>query len=245
MSTSSRTQPGRIRVLHEKFLVEQRFVEPRVRRNLYLWAGALAAVGLVAFVAILVAVVQSDGIATFDKPLENFLDSIRNPTLTVAMIGVAIVFGPVALPIIILVLIVLWTIFAKHFWRPLLLAGGTITGVIIVQIITRIVARPRPPLSLMLFGPDLTYSFPSGHVLGAADFLLIGTYLIFSRRQGRAAPFVGFGIAILLLLLTAFSRVYLGYHWPTDALGSIALSLVILGGVIALDTHRTVRIKPD
>lgn len=238
----SAEHPGRVRALHEKFIVEQRVVEPGARRNLYIWAGSLAAVGLASFVIILVAVLQTDGIASIDKPLENFLDSIRNPPLTVAMIGVAIVFGPIALPIIIFVIVVLWTIFAKHFWRPLLLAGGTLTGVIIVQIITRIVARPRPPVSLMLFGPDLTYSFPSGHVLGAADFLLIGAYLIFSRRPGRSAPVIGFGIAIVLLFLTAFSRVYLGYHWPTDALSSIALSLVILGTVIAIDTHRTVRV---
>ena len=238
----SADRPGRARVLHEKFIVEERVVAPTARRNLYLWAASLAAVGLIAFVVILVAVLQTDGIAEIDKPIESFLDSIRTKPLTVAMIAVAIVFGPIALPIIIFVIVVLWTIFAKHFWRPLLLAGGTISGVVIVQIITRIVARPRPPVSLMLFGPDLTYSFPSGHVLGAADFLLIGAYLIFSRRPGRAAPYLGFGAAIVLLLLTAFSRVYLGYHWPTDALSSIALSLVILGAVIAIDTRRTVKV---
>ena len=238
----SADRPGRARVLHEKFIVEERVVAPAVRRNLYVWAASLAAVGLIAFLVILVAVLQADGIAEIDKPIEGFLDSIRTQPLTVAMIAVAIVFGPIALPIIIFVIVVLWTIFAKHFWRPLLLAGGTISGVVIVQIITRIVARPRPPVSLMLFGPDLTYSFPSGHVLGAADFLLIGAYLIFSRRPARAAPYLGFGAAIILLLLTAFSRVYLGYHWPTDALSSIALSLVILGAVIAIDTRRTVKV---
>jgi len=236
----SADRPKRARAFHDKFIVEQRVVEPGARRNLYIWAASLVAVGLIAFVVILVAVLQADGIAEIDKPLEGFLDSIRNPPLTVSMIVVAIVFGPIALPIIIFVIVVLWSIFAKHVWRPLLLAGGTISGVIIVQIITRIVARPRPPVSLMLFGEDLTYSFPSGHVLGAADFLLISAYLIFSRRQGRAAPVVGFGVAVVLLLLTAISRVYLGYHWPTDALSSVALSLVILGGVIAIDTHRTV-----
>jgi membrane-associated phospholipid phosphatase len=230
MSTIPHDKPGRIRALHEKFIVEERLVEPHVRRNLYVWAGSLAAVGLVVFLAILTAVVQSDGITVIDKPIENAL-------------GVAIAFGPVALPIIILITVVLWTIFAKHFWRPLLLAAGTLTGVIIVQFITHAVGRSRPPVALMLFGPDLTYSFPSGHVLGASNFLLIGTYLIFSRRPGPRAPIVGFAIAIVLLLLTAICRVYLGYHWPTDVLGSIALSLVIFGTIIAIDTRRTVKVR--
>jgi membrane-associated phospholipid phosphatase len=238
-------KPGRIRALHEKFMVEERVVEPRVRRNLYIWAGSLVAVGLVTFLVILTAVVQSDGITAIDVPIQHALGAIRNPPLTAAMIGVAIFFGPIALPIIILVAVVLWTIFAKHFWRPLLLAAGTLTGVIVVQFITHAVGRTRPPVAQMLFGPDLTYSFPSGHVLGASDFLLIGTYLVFSRRPAAKAPIVGFAVAIVLLLLAAVCRVYLGYHWPTDALGSISLSLIIVGTVIAIDTRRTVRVRPE
>jgi undecaprenyl-diphosphatase len=38
---------------------------------------------------------------------------------------------------------------------------------------------------------------------------------------------------------------YLGYHWLSDALASVSLSLVILGGVIALDTWRTARIPGE
>jgi undecaprenyl-diphosphatase len=158
------------------------------------------------------------------------------------MIVLAVVFGPIGLPIIILVVIVAWTIAARHAWRPLLLAGGTLTGLIIVQIITRLVGRHRPPLNLMLFGTDSTFSFPSGHVLGACDFLLILTYLVYSRRNSRRMAVLAFAVAAILILAAAFSRVYLGYHWATDALGSIALSLVILGAVIAVDTRRTVRV---
>jgi membrane-associated phospholipid phosphatase len=44
-------------------------------------------------------------------------------------------------------------------------------------------------------------------------------------------------------MATAVSRLYLGYHWATDALASVSLSLVILGAVIDLDTHRTVRVS--
>jgi membrane-associated phospholipid phosphatase len=245
MSATSARRAGRVRRFHEKFLVETRRVPASARRGLYIWSAALIAVGVTAFTVILVDVVARDGISAIDAPLENWLDASRSASLTGVMIGLAIVFGPIALPIIVLVVTVVWGIVAKHAWRPLLLACGMVGGLVIVQIITRIVGRPRPPVNLMLFGVDTTASFPSGHVLGASDFVLLLTYLIFSRRKQLARTVIAFVIAVILILAAATSRVYLGYHWPTDALASIALSLVVLGTVIAVDTHHTVRTPPS
>jgi undecaprenyl-diphosphatase len=127
----------------------------------------------------------------------------------------------------------------------MLLAGAMITGVVVSQIILQIVKRSRPPVELMLFGADHTFSFPSGHVLGACDFLLVGTFLIFSRRQNTRAAVFGFVGAGVGIVLAALSRLYLGYHWLSDALASLSLSLVILGAVLALDTWRTARIPGE
>lgn len=242
MSTST-AHPGALRRFHEKFLVEERILPAASKRNLYVWSISLAVVGIAAFIVILVDVVGKDGISVIDAPVEHWLDASRSGPLTAVMIGLAIVFGPIGLPIIVVVVVAAWGFFAKHAWRSLLLGCGTLTGVIIVQIITRLVGRSRPPTSLMLFGIDRTYSFPSGHVLGACDFLLILTYLVFSRRRKMRPRVIAFAIAVLLIFVAATSRVYLGYHWPTDALASMAISLVILGAVIAVDTHRTVTVK--
>ena len=157
------------------------------------------------------------------------------------MIFLAIIFGPVALPIIILVITVAWGFRAKHAWRPILLAGAMLTGVILAQIIGRTVGRERPPVDLMLFGEDFTFSFPSGHVLGASDFLLVTAFLVFSRRRNSASAVVAFVVAGIGIFLSAVSRLYLGYHWVTDTMASVSISLVVLGAVIALDTWRTAR----
>jgi undecaprenyl-diphosphatase len=159
------------------------------------------------------------------------------------MIWLAIIFGPVVLPIVVLIVIVAWSFLARHLWRPLLLAGGMLTGLIIVQIVTRLVGRARPPVDQMLFGTDTTFSFPSGHVLGAADFLLLLAYLVFSRRGTPRIAALSYCVALVLVAVASVSRIYLGYHWPTDALASLSLSLVILGAVIVIDTHRTTRAR--
>ncbi|MEW1806276.1 phosphatase PAP2 family protein [Pseudarthrobacter sp. NPDC080039] len=236
---------GRWHTFHEKFVVEERYIDPADRRRLYRASIILAVVGLALFIATLVSVVQGGGLSAADAPVHNWLLTTRSAAATAFMIFLAVFFGPIALPIIVLVVILIWGFAAKHAWRPILLAAAMLTGVIVSQIILHIVQRSRPPVDQMLFGADQTFSFPSGHVLGACDFLLVGAYLIFSRRRNpRAAVFgfIGAGIGITLAIT---SRLYLGYHWPTDTLASFSLSLLILGGVIALDTWRTARIPGE
>jgi len=237
--------PGRWRVFHDKFVVEERFMSEAARKNLYRIAAGLMAVGALVFSAVLAGVLLQDGISDVDGPVRVWLLTLRSEPLTVAMIILAIVFGPVALPIIILVVTVTWGLLAKHAWRPMLLAGAMLTGVILAQVIGRSVGRQRPPLDLMLFGPDTTFSFPSGHVLGACDFLLVTTYLVYSRRRNPKAAVAGFAVAGVGIFLAAVSRLYLGYHWTSDALASLAISFVVLGAVIAVDTWRTARIPGE
>jgi undecaprenyl-diphosphatase len=227
------------RTRHEKYIVDHRPLSAAGRRRLLLIAIALASVGTILFVCVLVDVLQPDRSSIYDSPVRLWLVDGRSPILTAIMIGLAILFGPVALPIIVLVLTVIWGVRGKHAWRPVLLALAMLTGVILAQILAPLVARSRPPVELMLFGADHTFSFPSGHVLGAADFVLVLTYLIVSRRGGQRAAIVGFSVAAICIALAAISRLYLGYHWATDAIASVSISLVVLGGVIAWDTHHS------
>lgn len=233
-----------MRRFHEKFIVETRTVPTSARRNLYIVAGVLATIGLVAFVVILDSVRESDGLSVIDKPVQGWIEGMRSPTLTVMMAIVSTVFGPIALPIIVLVTTVWWGFAAQHAWRPLLLAGGMVVGVATVQILAPVIGRQRPAITSMLLEVDHTPSFPSGHVMGVADFLLITTFLVFSRRRNPVWTVIAFIVAAILTLATAACRVYLGYHWPTDVLASMSLALIVLGGVIAVDTWRTVRVEP-
>jgi membrane-associated phospholipid phosphatase len=236
---------SRWRMFHEKFVVEERFMSVPARRNLYRIAVVLIIAGAVLFTAALAGVLLRGGLSDGDEPVRSWLLTLRSEPLTTVMIILAIIFGPVGLPIIVLVFTVAWGFLAKHAWRPILLAAAMLTGVILAQLIGHIVDRGRPPADLMLFGADPTFSFPSGHVLGACDFLLVTTFLVFSRRRDPRAAVVGFVVAGIGVFFAAVSRLYLGYHWMTDALASLAISLVILGAVMAVDTWRTARIRGE
>ncbi|MES2093010.1 MAG: phosphatase PAP2 family protein [Actinomycetota bacterium] len=228
-----------------KFVVEERYVDVRVRRGLYLGSTILIVLGLIFFAIVLTSVVTRSGVADWDRPMEQWVNSLRSPVTTFIMIVLTITFGPVVLPIIILIVTVVWLIFAKHAWRPLILAGAMITGVAVATVLAQLVRRDRPPTDLMLIGNDTTFSFPSGHVLGASDFLILMAFLIVSRNPKLWGVAVGLGLAWIGVLAEMFSRMYLGYHWLTDTLGSLSISMVIVGTVIAIDTKRTVRIRGE
>ncbi|POH57843.1 phosphatase PAP2 family protein [Arthrobacter glacialis] len=229
----------------EKFMVEERLVPASTQRGIYLTSLALAAVGLGLFLVLLVGVLSQSGLQRFDQPVATWFISQRSDTLTDMAIVLAVAFGPVALPIIVLLVILGWTLLAKHAWRPVLLAAGMATGLLLAQTIPRLVQHPRPPVDLMLFGADSTFSFPSGHVLGTSNFLLILAFLIASRRQQTSLTVLLFTIAAVVILAQVASRLYLGYHWLSDTAASIALSLLILGVLMSIDTARTVRVPGE
>ena len=236
---------GRWRSIHAKFVVEERYLPRATRTRLYVASAVLVSVGLIGFIILLVGVLTHSGFELWDTPVEKWFDAQRNADATGFMIIVAIIFGPIAMPIIVTIVAVVWILAAKHAWRPILLACGMAAGVITAQVLAPIVKHPRPPIGLMLFGADHSYSFPSGHVLGAADFFLLMAFLLASRRQRKGFTIGAFVIAALGIGLQVASRLYLGYHWISDTTSSVALSLVVVGVVIAIDTHRTVRVSGE
>lgn len=245
--TTATGQTRRQRALgwHAKFVVEERYVDRAVRTRLYVGAAAMIVIGDLAFAFLLVSVLTHSGFALLDQPVEQWFDAQRSAATTGFMITLAVVFGPVALPIIVLVVLVVWIIVARHLWRPFLLFCGMVTGVILAESLAPLVRHPRPPIGMMLFGIDNTFSFPSGHVLGTSDFLLILAFLFASRIRRPWFTALAVVVAIVGIAAQVVSRLYLGYHWISDTTASIALSLVIVGTLIIVDTHRTVRVSGE
>jgi len=108
------------------------------------------------------------------------------------------------------------------------------------QVLKHLFARPRPQLFPWLTGAG-GWSFPSGHTLNAVVLGGLLVWLIGWRLSGwrRAALGVWAGLWAALIGL---SRVYLGVHYPSDVLASLAVGGLCL--LVALYGYRTCVSRP-
>ena len=91
---------GRWRDHHSKFVVEERYLPRATRARLYFVSATMVAVGLTAFIVLLLGALTHSGFELLDEPLGQRVDAQRNAGATGFMIVVAIVFGPIGMPII-------------------------------------------------------------------------------------------------------------------------------------------------
>lgn len=99
--------------------------------------------------------------------------------------------------------------------------------------IKEVVARPRPCRTLdgvrLVIACPRSFSFPSSHA--ATSFAFITPFLLLTRR------FLARRWLVFLFLLAsaiAFSRPYLGVHYPSDILAGAVLGAGIAGGLCGI-----------
>lgn len=90
--------------------------------------------------------------------------------------------------------------------------GALITNVTLKNMVARI--RPYEVVDglRLLIARPRDYSFPSGHTCASFAAALV-YYRYFPRKWGIAA--------VILASMIAFSRLYVGVHYPTDILGGL------------------------
>jgi undecaprenyl-diphosphatase len=106
-------------------------------------------------------------------------------------------------------------------WILLTILGATLLTTFFKDIFGR--ARPDivPALDRVT-----SPSFPSGHSsAAAATYLTLGVLVARYLDRRRLQVYVLL-LAVLIVLLVGFSRVYLGVHWPSDVLGGWVLGTV-------------------
>ncbi|MGO1318095.1 MAG: phosphatase PAP2 family protein [Cellulomonadaceae bacterium] len=199
------------------------------------WVGPLLVVlGAGLFALLAVAVRQGTGLARLDEPVLQWMIEHRTPVVTAVLTVVTTVFGPFALPVLVAAGCAVWGWRTGQWRRPLLLVGAMLVATMVSSLVKLLYGRPRPPPEAMTIPHETSFSFPSGHTIGAATLVFVLGYLLWSVGRTRRGLLVWATVSVAVVGLVAGSRLYLGYHFVTDVLAGVCLALAVLGLVVAI-----------
>ena len=136
-------------------------------------------------------------------------------------------------PVIFLGLILSNIIFAYLRRRRYVIAltMSVVFGELFVFFIKNVVERYRPAFYYTVIRED-GYSFPSGHAFMAVAFYGVLSYLFINFFKRKWLKILTVFIGFLVILGISFSRIYLGVHWASDVLASLAAGLAWLSVII-------------
>jgi undecaprenyl-diphosphatase len=177
---------------------------------------AAAICGLAVFLWMAIPVWRGE-LLWFDLPLREAIHEWASPALTAVMRIITTIGSEYLL--IPLAAVVVWH-FERRFQRRsayVLLLGG-LSAEVLCELLKSLFERPRPEL---FFGlpPAVNYSFPSGHSFVPAVYFGIIAVTLKARVQWRVA-------IVAMAGLVGISRVYLGYHYPSDVVAGWSLALL-------------------
>lgn len=95
-----------------------------------------------------------------------------------------------------------------------------------VLLLKGLVARPRPPQEFQAY-LEIWHSFPSAHAALAATLYGFLAYLAWKHMRGLWR-YIAISATGILLVLIAFSRLYLGVHYLTDVVAGVVLGLACM-----------------
>lgn len=218
-------------------IISPGFLRARFVRDHYLGlpltTGVLAVLSALLLFALIAYEVSTHGALTrLDQQLADWFNRHAFSPLTELVLAYTHLHGTVG--VLAIGALLLWRMLLLRQWHwiadlLLVLPGGMLFNFGLKHVFARLRPSFDDPILVLH-----SYSFPSGHTIGATLlYTLLAAYLLnqpalraaFDARLGgaRRTTAMVLSTALLLVMLTAFSRVYLGAHFLSDVLGGMLL----------------------
>lgn len=143
---------------------------------------------------------------------------------------------------------------AIYLWREGFgadaLAVAAFAGAVALEVVYKsLFFHPGPPHSLShADGPSLTdflpgsgqgNSFPSGHMVRAVVAYGLLAFVVKRLAPSRVVRALAVPVAITIIVVLAFDRLYLDVHWESDVIGGILLgAIALVAATVWLDRPR-------
>jgi len=215
--------------------------EPKKAKIGFLLLGGIlvAAIALLFFGWLAEEVLEADT-QRFDTLLRTAIHRLASPPITSVMELISLL-GSVGV-LVALSLLTISLFYYLHRPRAATLLATTMAGVAVLDLVLKDAFHRVRPLAFFGTSPS-SYSFPSGHALASLCFYGALAAILSARIAGRQARLCIWTIAVLLVAMIGFSRVYLGVHYPSDVIAGYCAAIVWVAAVGFLD--RILRRQPN
>jgi membrane-associated phospholipid phosphatase len=154
-----------------------------------------------------------------DKVSQDIVGLHSHTALNRVMIGITFLGRDVCL-LVFYCGLALWSHRARDVASVRYLTVVVVGGLAFDNLIKPLVGRTRPAFDPLSDAPGA--SFPSGHATATTAMLVAAGLLVSAGRSTKTQTAVWIAVAVGSALM-AFTRVYLGVHWPTDVVAGIVL----------------------
>ncbi|MDI9916039.1 phosphatase PAP2 family protein [Rhodococcus sp. IEGM 1379] len=187
-------------------------------------------VGLaIALVTLSVQVVQAGWLTRFDGPVTEWMVAHRSSGLNQVAVAVTDIGSPVATAILGIAAGALLSWRAKSVIPGIVVVGTVGAAAVASTVLKAIVGRERPPTATQVL-LETDHSFPSGHVTGTAALIGI-VVLVVATQHTPSIKRLLMLLAVIVTVIVALTRLYLGVHWLTDVIaGAVLATLAVTVG---------------
>lgn len=197
----------------------------QLRASGRLWASVIIAIIAAVLVTVLgIVITHTSALTAAELPYLESLDLQRTPAANALALMINDGFGPWGAAAFGAVAAVLTALVVGSWWAGVRFAILIAVPWLAVTLIKLIVERPRPDMSAMINvivpQPSST-SFPSGHTAFATALGCAAVVTVLRYVRSRALIILTIVGAVALALVTAWSRMYLGVHQPSDVAASM------------------------
>lgn len=207
-------------------------------RALFIWLILLIA-SMWLFLGVLEDVLSRDPLVYAGQAIYQYLQQLRTPLGDAVMIVIT-ELGDAAVTLPLAITVILWLLWQRAWRDTLYWLGALGFGMLAVNIIKFMSQLPRPVSPY----PGIELSqFPSGHAtMSTIIYGLLAVFIAMSVQPRWRWPV--YAVATLVIIVIAFSRLYLGAHWLPDVTAGLALGgsgIAVLA--MAYSRHHTARIS--